>query len=211
MIDRLITRPASEPVSTSVLREWLRDAPDSDASLERLITAAREYFEKSTNLIIVTQTRLAVFDAWPLDPQTDDWSSGQGSILALQQGFVTVPQGPLISVDHIKTLGADGASLTAFAAASYYAEVGSKPGRINLLPGALWPVPGVSRAGIQIQYKAGIAPQAEDAPSDIVQAILQMAAHWYENREIMTDGQTVAQIPVGAERIIARHRVSPGL
>lgn len=213
MIDRLASPVTSEPVSPGVLRDWLRDVPDTDASLERLISAARAHFEKSTNVIVCSQTRVAVLDGWPMAAGNDDWQSGEGSVLALAQGYVCLPQGPLISVDHIKTLGSDGVTQSTLAASSYYAEVGSRPGRINLVPGKSWPVPGVMRAGIEIQYKVGLGAQPEDVPADVVQAILQIAAHWYENRELMMDGQlgSPQQVPMGAERIIARYRISPGL
>ncbi len=57
-------------------------------------------------------------------------------------------------------------------------------------------------------YVLGYLPaQADDwePPSDLVQAALLIAAHWYENREASLEG-VLAEIPVGAADIIQNHR-----
>jgi hypothetical protein len=44
------------------------------------------------------------------------------------------------------------------------------------------------------------------APSDLEQAVLMTAAHWYENREATLVGVIAQTLPHGAEAIIANHR-----
>lgn len=46
-----------------------------------------------------------------------------------------------------------------------------------------------------------------DAPAEVVdQAILMLAAHWYENREASTVGVTAQSLPLGFDDLIANHR-----
>ena len=43
-------------------------------------------------------------------------------------------------------------------------------------------------------------------PEDVEQAVLMLAAHWYENREATLVGVTAQQVPFGYDSIIANHR-----
>lgn len=44
------------------------------------------------------------------------------------------------------------------------------------------------------------------APADVEQAILMLAAHWYENREATVVGVTAQSLPFGFDEIIREHR-----
>lgn len=46
----------------------------------------------------------------------------------------------------------------------------------------------------------------EGAPDDLNLAILQLAAHWYENREASVVGVTAQEVPLGVRDIIREHR-----
>jgi hypothetical protein len=47
----------------------------------------------------------------------------------------------------------------------------------------------------------------DDAPADLQQAILLLAAHWYENREASVIGLTAIDLPLGYRDILQSHRV----
>ena len=46
----------------------------------------------------------------------------------------------------------------------------------------------------------------DGVPADLEQAVLMVAAHWYENRETVLVGVTAQEIPFGAAQIIGEHR-----
>ncbi len=204
MGDILVEAPATEPVSADELRAHLRDCADADAVLEVLIGAAREYFEEATGLAMIEQTRLLTLDYWPSGSTgRDDWWDGvqDGSIMGDAPRALELPRGPLISIDHVKTANNDGTLIT-YGSTNYFADTGRRPGRLALVPGAVWPVPERTASGIQIQYKAG----HEAVPNAFKVAILQIAAHWYENRELV-DLEGPGKVPMQAERIISKFRI----
>jgi hypothetical protein len=49
-------------------------------------------------------------------------------------------------------------------------------------------------------------PVAADVPADLKEAVLQLAAHFYENREASLVGVTAVVIPFGVEQIVNEHR-----
>jgi uncharacterized phage protein (predicted DNA packaging) len=46
----------------------------------------------------------------------------------------------------------------------------------------------------------------DGVPEDLEEAVLQIAAHWYENREAALVGVTATSLPTGAADVIANHR-----
>lgn len=46
----------------------------------------------------------------------------------------------------------------------------------------------------------------DGTPADVEQAVLMLAAHWYENREASLVGVTAQSVPLGYAEIIAEHR-----
>ena len=193
------------PVTADELREHLREVSDPDATLIALIEAAQGYFEEATGKAVIERTEVIVMDAWPSGSLSEWWDGErQGAIGAEAKRFIELPRSPLISIDHVKTYDDAGAA-TVFSASSYFADTNSTPGRLALVGGAVWALPGRNVAGIEIQYKAGYSqPQAIPAPWK--RAILQIAAHWYENRELV-DLEGAQRIPMTAERIIKKYRI----
>jgi uncharacterized phage protein (predicted DNA packaging) len=49
-------------------------------------------------------------------------------------------------------------------------------------------------------------PWADGIPADIDQAVLLLAAHWYENREATLVGVSAQPLPFGVAEIIANYR-----
>jgi hypothetical protein len=59
----------------------------------------------------------------------------------------------------------------------------------------------------QLGFKLNDTEQfPEGAPADVEQAILMLAAHWYENREASIVGVTAQAVPFGFDEIIREHR-----
>ena len=71
---------------------------------------------------------------------------------------------------------------------------------------ASWSLPTIPVGGTaEIVFDAGFGPAWSDVPSDLAQAVLMLATHYYDNRGVMTErGRT---LPDGVGRLLARHRV----
>lgn len=196
-----------EVVTAAELRTHLRDCSDPDGVLRDLIDAAQSYFEEATGMATVQRTETLIIDAWPAAVGGGlGWWDGvrDGAITSEAARVLELPRAPLIAVDHVKTMDAAGTPTT-FSSANYYLDTRNKPGRLALVPGAVWPVPERPVAGIEIQYQAGHAtPYA--MPAAFKMAILQIAAHWYENRELV-DLEGPREVPMQAGRIISKFRI----
>lgn len=51
-----------------------------------------------------------------------------------------------------------------------------------------------------------IEDRFETAPADLIEAVLQLMAHAYENREASIVGLTIASVPLGVRDVIAARR-----
>lgn len=208
MGDILITPPAEEPVTADELRAHLRDAPDPDAVLVRLIKAAREYVEEATGLALISQVRELTLDDWPARGDGLGWWDGvrDGAIIGTSPRYLELPKAPLLSIVSVTTFDTAN-NPSVWLASEYYADTGSRPGRLTLSSGAVWPVPTRPAAGIVIRYTAGYGETAATVPNALALAVLQIAAHWYENRELV-DYDGPAKVPMQADRILGKFRIA---
>lgn len=194
-------------VTTDELRTELRDVADPDNVLLALIEAATSYVEEATGLALVARTEVYALDGWPLEARAnEEWWEGEkvGALLGNTVRAVELPYAPLLSVESVQTFdNAD--SATTFPASQYYVDVISRPGRLTLNSGAVWPVPTRPANGIIITYRVGHESAAQ-IPAPLRRAVLQIAAHWYENRELV-DYDGPSRVPMQAGRIIKKFRV----
>lgn len=184
----LVTAPASEPITASEVKAFLRiDGSDEDALIASLITVAREKAESYTSRAFITQTWKAYLDCWPVGK--GKWWDGvrQLPISEIQgeKQSLEIPMPPLQSITHIKTYD-DADVASTFSASYYYVSVYSgeraQKGRVTLRDVATWPVYTRNADGIEIQFVAGYGSSASDVPTQIRQAIIQEVAYLYENR-----------------------------
>jgi uncharacterized phiE125 gp8 family phage protein len=161
----LIAPPAGEPVALAEARAWLRvDSSDEDQAIAALIVAARETVEAATRRALVAQTWRLTLDDWPFAP-------GARAEMAL-------PLAPLASVTAARVYDAGGQPQ--LLPSSLWRVVGA-PDRARLIFTAQPPRPGVSASGVEIDCVAGYGAAA-DVPAPLRQAILMLAADWFENR-----------------------------
>lgn len=50
-------------------------------------------------------------------------------------------------------------------------------------------------------------PLPDPLPADLVEAVLQLAAHWFENREATAYGASVNEVPFGVVDLARQYRV----
>lgn len=186
--DRLTTPPAEEPITISELKAHLRITSDEeDTELAGYIASAREYYEGQTGRALVTQSRTAAFDEFPVGG-----------------GAVTFGRVPLTSVDAVKYLDGDLVERT-LGGSAYYADMIGEPGSISLRPGQSWPATATVSNAVRVEYTCGT--EAASVSAVARQAILFLAAHFFENRVPVNVGNIVSEIPLTLQAMIWSDRI----
>jgi uncharacterized phiE125 gp8 family phage protein len=183
MAVRLITPPATEPVSLADLKLHLRiDHAEEDATLTALILVARAAVERLSRRLLLTQTWRVTLDRVP------------------DGGIVALPLAPVQTVTALRV--ADGAGgWTTWPGAAMVLDLTGEPARIAFR-GAV-PVPGQALAGIEIDVVCGYGAAAASVPPALVQAVKLLAGHWYEARG---DGPGPAPIPADVTALTDGYR-----
>lgn len=180
-----LTPPALEPVSLDEARLYLRlDRTDEDDLLATLITAARLMVEAASGRMLIAQHWRLVLDTWP----------GCGTL--------RLPLAPLIAVTAARVFDAAGLA-TALAPAAFVPIQGSDPPLLRLGPEL--PAPGRAFAGIEIDLEIGFGPAPADVPASLRQAVLLLAARWFEHRSDAVERDAQA-LPASILALVAPHR-----
>ena len=75
-----------------------------------------------------------------------------------------------------------------------------------LLPTALL-LPTIANGGmVEIEFDAGFGPAWSDLPADLAQAVLMLAAHYYEHRNDASEVK-LSRVPMGVTTLLERYRV----
>ena len=182
----LDTGPVSEPISLAEAKRQLRreaDFTDDDVYIESLIKAARDVAETLSLHAMLTQT-------WKL--YLDEWPDGDA---------IELPKPPLQSVTEIKYTDEDGNEST-LSTSVYSVDTNCTPGKIFLKPSQSWPSTALyPYNAIYIKFVCGWGGVA-DIPPTAKRAMLVLISDWYENRESVVVGSTVARLPGGAESLL---------
>ncbi|MBA4203373.1 head-tail connector protein [Pannonibacter phragmitetus] len=185
MTHMVTSPPAVEPVSVAELRAQVRLVhTQEDALLEHYIKAARQHVEALTRRALITQTLQVMLDAWP---------AGRA---------VRLPVGPVQDVLAVNLMDGDGVPQPLPSGAWRFYR-GSEPGSLRAAPG-MGPVEPVN--GIQIEFIAGYGPNGSSVPEPLRQAILLLAAHWYENREASVEFGN-GTMPQALDRLLSTYRL----
>lgn len=179
---RLITPPASEPVSVAELRDHLRlPATVEEDFLVSSIASARMLCEEATGMALITRSYGLFIDRWPQEARSID-----------------LPQGPVQAVTGVYLYDIEGAAM-ALDASYYAADVQGARLSLHMAP----PAPTQALSGIEIRYDAGYG-DAGDVPALFKQAIKQLAGYLYANRGDVAVGD--ALVKSGALGLIGTQR-----
>lgn len=173
----LTAAPVYEPLTIAEVKDHLRIEDDviaDDAYLAALIKAARSWAEGYTGRAFITQTWETRFD-------TFGWE-------------MELPHPPLRSVSSVKYLDANGTEQTV-ATTVYDVDTTSVRGRIWLAYSQSWPTPRVIQHAVRITHVAGYGANGSDVPEDVRLGMLLLIGAWYENREPVVVGASVAALP----------------
>ena len=158
----LIEAPAGLPVDLEAARAWLRlDTTDEDALLGRLLAAATRRVEFECALAMIDQRWRYLRDCWP------------------REAVLKLPIHPVRAVESVKVL--TDAGLIDVDPALWRASLDARPARLRAMPGFPRPAAGIDV--VQVELRAGFGAAPADVPADLRQAVLMLAAHWFEARE----------------------------
>jgi uncharacterized phiE125 gp8 family phage protein len=186
----LVTAPATEPVSVSEAKLFLRvDGNDDDTLITSLIATARRACEECTKRAFITQTWKLVLDRFPVDEDADELEFMLG--LDCPQA-IQLPRQPIQSITSIKTTDTTN-SQTTVAPATY--SVDQSGGRVLLNDGYAWPTSLRADAAVEITTVNGYGDAAA-VPEPIKQAILMFVGTMYNSRQC-------GSLPDGAKELLA--------
>ena len=182
---KLITQPASEPITLAEARAHLRVThTDEDALITSLITVARADAENELQRSLITQTREIARDTFPA---------------AIELRF-----GPIIEVVSVKYEDVDGIERT-LDPATYRLDTYRLTGLLVPDPEFSWPATRQHVNAVRVRYVAGYGPAASDVPAPIRQWILLRIGTLFEHRESVAAGVTVATVPY-VDRLLDPYR-----
>ena len=168
---QLTSAPEEEPLSLPEAKAHLRvDHTDEDDEITSLISLARRKIEHDAMIQLVTATWKLYRDRFP----TRHWQHSPRVI------ELTKP--PIQSVTSLEYYDPAG-DLQTFDPANYYTDLISRPGRITLKNGLVWPTLEIARPNaVIITFVAGYGA-AVDVPEEAKHAMRLLVGHWYEHRE----------------------------
>jgi len=205
---KLTQAPAEEPISLVEAKAVLRvSSTAEDAIITQIIIAARNFCERYTGKVFVTQTWEGWLDRAPVQPARG-WHEGieERPISSAYETkrFIEIDKGPVQSVSSIKSLNDEGTE-AAFEASNYIVDNLRTPARVALARSSAWPTDLRPINAIKITFVAGFGAAAA-VPQDIKQAMYLLIAHWFENREAMLKGTITAEIDFGVRDLLQQHR-----
>ncbi|WP_299282264.1 hypothetical protein [uncultured Tateyamaria sp.] len=155
-----------------------------DAVLTGFLRAAVAAIEARTNKVLIERDfKLSV----------NDWQSGDA------QPLPVAPVQALTGLSLVDRAGVE----TPVDGAVYWLERDAHRPRVRAVGAAL---PGIPAAGhVDVTFRAGFAPALSGAPVDLVQAVMLLAAHYYEFRHETTLSEGC--MPFGVTSLIERYKV----
>ena len=186
----LITAVATELITTAEAKTHLRvTTSDDDAYIDALIIAARQMVEAHTRIKWASAEYYYWMDQFP----GTDVIRLQDVGYCREAGFV---------IEYYDTDG----SLQTFAASNYTVTGKTVPPRIFLAKDSSWPSTATDRPGVRIHFNAGYTLATGMAtPKPIIQAMLLIIGHLYENRQDVVD-RIQYTMPQGAAYLVQPYR-----
>lgn len=186
----LVSAPASEPITTTEAKLFLRvDTSADDDLIASCVKAARRHFEGQTRRAIVEQTWDYTLPTWPARA-------------------IELPIGPVMSVTSVNYLNSSGSTVSWSAGtspdvASY--DVTTDGPRAKIFPkyNQTWPVIRQHGNAITVRFVAGYST----VPEDIKQVIYLLTSHFYDIREPAIIGTSVGEVPLSVKALMSPYQM----
>lgn len=187
---RILTQPATEPVSLAEAKDHLRvDSNDENNFITALIVTARQHCEQFTRRAFVTQTIRVSFDRF----------------CGNERNGINIPKPPLVSVQEIRYVDQN-REWQLLAADRYEVLTDLDPGVVIPVDPAgsgegVWPSTAARVGAVRIDYTAGYG-DAADVHSPIKQAMLLLIGQYHEFRENVGSGTSFTEIPYAVKSLL---------
>lgn len=174
MSEKLITAPASEPITLAEAKAQLRvTIIAEDTLISSLIIAARDLCERETGRALIAQT-------WELS--LDNFSNE-----------MLLGRAPVASITSVKYTDVNGAEQT-LASTEYVLDNASDSfARVVIAANKSWPDIYNGINNVRIRYVAGYASSAA-VPQALKQWMLLQISHWFRNRESVNAGNITSKL-----------------
>lgn len=218
------TAANKEPISIDVARWHLNiltygDPPShhDDAWLTAVgIPGARDFCERYTARSIGQKTIQVTGNAFPIaGSRVGFWfdvARYWGEVL--RQPALPLPMGPVRAIDSIQYLDSAGILQPITDAAL---DDSSEPPALRAAFGSSWPIAQASPNSIRVRYFSGYTLPSDPVndrplPPSLMNAMLLILGHLYENRENTTIGRAanIQEIPLGAEAFLLPYSLRNG-
>jgi len=206
----IVTPVAGDPVTLAELKAHCRvDFTLDDAYFTTLITAATDWVQRLTRRQLVTATLRQSWDSYPSvfhPPRVITQAYGPRVFYqGMEAAMMTLDVEPVQSVSTVTYYDPTDA-LQTVNSSTYWVDIATSPQRI--VPKDAWPTILFGRpSAFRIDFIAGYGT-ASDVPAMLKQAIMLLAAHWYENRETVASC-FMKEVPVATETICQMFETSP--
>lgn len=186
----------TEPVDLNTAKAHLRvDGPEEDALITALISAARQYCEKSTNLILCSQNWTMTLDAFPDRQEYQPWESMPGFYPYTKSGVIYFPVNPVQSITSIKYLRSSDGVQTTLNSSEYVLDKSGTRARVQPAWSKSWPDARAQFNAIEIKFKAGYGDAATNVPPLLKSAVLLMLGTLFEHRQSILQGASIHDLP----------------
>lgn len=184
--------PLTEPITVADARARLGIRTDQrDAEIARLISAARAQIEDYSGRLLVRRSHVQYGTAFC-----------SARAVALQVA-------PVHALEKVEHVDADG--VVSEVAGARLSTINWPVGKVYPAVGESWPIGG---EGYAITLDAGYDNEdADDAlhvPDQLMQALLLLVAHWFENHEAAVMGGGAVELPFGVRDLCMQFRL-PGI
>ena len=193
------TAESTDLISVTEIKRQLRIAT-SDSTHDTIlavmrdsaISIAKEYLNRS----LVNRTLKLSLDTIPYQEDILPNKEGitTGPYITQRKRELSLPFSPLVSVTSVITYDDDDTATT-MATSKYYVDTASAIGRVVLRTGETWPDMLRVANAMEVTYVAGYGASAGDTPEAIRQGALILAAHLFENPDLVVRGDSVSTVP----------------
>lgn len=188
---RIITPPATEPVTLAEMRAQIgiTQATDtaSDSTITRRIIEARMWAENYMQRALITQTQEIRLDRFPA-------------------GAIKMPYPNLLTVVSVKYVDGDG-TLQTWSSANYVVDTYDHIGSVRPAYSLSWPSTRDEPNAVRVQYTCGYGPAKTDVPDLIREGIMLLVGHWMNFQPGLESGITISRVPYAVKDIFDMYAV----
>lgn len=186
------------------VKSYLRqDIDDDDTIIALLLDAACSYAETFTNRQFLSKTYDLFLDTFDgvLDKHSSFVSFDAYFSIPSDRVSIILPLYPLVAITEWEYQDKDDATQT-FDQSTVVIDTNTNTfAKITLKSSESWPDLSGEANAIRIRFTAGTG-KPTDVPATIRLAVLQLVAHWFENRESVVIGTITSEVPVSAKALL---------